>query len=112
MSESPINSQIKLRRKNNRKFFGVLRRLAKSDTLLVDKMKVTVYKEDIAEEKKEFIMAPLFLINQPKRLINYKSTENTNEKTIEELIKEEEISSPVDPDLINYPDSSDFDDDE
>ena len=56
MSESPINSQIKLRRKNDRKFFGVLQRLAKSDTLLVDKMKVTVYKEDIAEEKKEFCM--------------------------------------------------------
>ena len=114
MSESSIKSQFKTNEKNNRKFSRVLRCLAKSDTSLINKMNVTVYKEDIIEEKKQFLVAPLMYINCHKRFINHNSTENTSINIFENSITEEiqEIQSPQDPELMDYPDSSDFDDDE
>ena len=114
MNEPHIKSQIKIRRKNSRKFFGILRRLAKSDPL-INKLNITVYKavykEDIIEEKNRFIIAPSNFINSRQNLINHNSTKNTNLNIIEDLITEKENSSPVGTELIECPDSSDFDDD-
>ena len=112
MSESLIKSQNKITEKNKRKFHGVLRRLIKSDSSVNNKMKVTVYKVDNTEKKKQLIIAPLIFTNYCRHLINHNSTINTNVNIIENLIKEEENSSPVDSELKNYPDSSDFDDDD
>ena len=114
MNESHIESQIKIRRKNSRKFFGILRRLAKSDPL-INKLNITVYKavykEDSIKEKNRFTISPSKFINRSQNLINHNSAKNTNVNIIEDLITEKENSSPIGTELIEYPDSSDFDDD-
>ena len=46
MNNLHIKSQNQINKKDSIKFFGVLQRLAKSDTSIYNKMKVTVYKED------------------------------------------------------------------
>lgn len=112
MNKSAIKSQIKINEKNEKKYFGVLRRLAEFDSSMLNKIKVTVYKEDIVEEKKQIIIAPSIFANCPGHLINNNSIERTNENTIEDLIIENENPSPANSELMNYPDSSDFDDDD
>ena len=54
MNNLHIKSQNQINNKGSIKFFGVLRHLAKSDTSIYNKMKVTVYKEDNTEEKNKF----------------------------------------------------------
>ena len=100
--------------KNSRRFFGVLRHLAEFDIPLIHKMNVTVYKEDITEEKKQFLVAPLMYMDCHKNFINHNSAQNTNINIFENSITEEtqETQSPRNPELMDYPDSSDFDDDE
>ena len=108
MSESPSKSRIKINLKNSRRFVGVLRQLAKSDTSLINKMKVTVYKDDIIEEKKQFFIAPLMFLSSQNHLNNHDSTENTNLNTnLDSNIDEIQISQNAE--FMDYPDSSDFD---
>ena len=106
MSEPSNKSQIKLSRKNSKKFTEVLRRLAKSDSSLIKKMKITVCEDDTNVNKKNFLIAPSMFMNCHR--IYHASTENTNVNIIKNLITEKENSNPIDTELINYPDSSDF----
>ena len=110
MDEFPIKSQTIRLKKNSKKFFGVLRHLAKSDSSLKNELKVTVCKDDPTEAKKQIIIAPSLFINSCK--INYNSTQNTNINILEDLITKNQNTSPIDAELKDYPDSSDFDDDE
>ena len=109
MSEAPIKSQIKL---STRKFHGVLRRLAKSDSSVINKLKVTVQNEDATQEKKPCLIAPSMFMNCNKHVNNHNSTINTTVNIIENLNTEKENSSPINAELIDYPDSSDFDEDD
>ena len=112
MSESPINPKIKIIEKRRKKFSGILRHLAKSDSSLVNKMNITVYKDDIIEEEKQIIIAPSMYLNCRKPLNNHKSAENTIVNIFENLVIEKGNPSPVQDEQIDYPDSSDFEDDD
>ena len=95
--------------KNERKYFNIFRRLAKSDSSIFNKLKVTVCEGEFNEEKQCFLVAPLMLFNSDKDLENKKS----NEKAIEYSTEHSEISNENDSGILNdYPDSSDFSDDE
>ena len=109
MNKSSFKSKILISEKNCMKNTRILKRLAKSDTSLRNIMKVTVYKEDLNEEKKQFLIAPSAFMNSNEHLVYHDSNENTNEGIIEDSI-ENEILSPQNTELMNYPDSSDFDD--
>ena len=95
--------------KNERKYFNIFRRLAKSDSSIFNKLKVTVCEGEFNEEKQCFLVAPLMLFNSDKDLENKKS----NEKAIEYSTEHSEISNENESGILNdYPDSSDFSDDE
>ena len=95
--------------KNERKYFNIFRRLAKSDSSIFNKLKVTVCEGEFNEEKQCFLVAPLILFNSDKDLENKKS----NEKAIEYSTEHSEISNENESGILNdYPDSSDFSDDE
>ena len=116
MNKSVIKYRTQIFDKNTKKFIGILRSLAKSDSSLNNKMKVTVCKEDKTEEIKHITIAPLidttFSDNHKNLFEKNNSTENTNNNTIEDIIKEKEVQSPQYPELKDYPDSSDFGDDD
>ena len=112
MSESPIKSQFKMSEKNSRRFFGVLRHLAEFDIPLIHKMNVTVYKEDITEEREHILIAPSIVIKYPEHPKSFNSTENKIENIIEDSIIKSEISNSSNAELMNYRDSSDFNDEE
>ena len=111
MNELPIKSQNKLKQRYNKKFREDLQLLAKSDSSLIKKLNITVYKEDLNEGKKQIFIAPSMFLNSQDNLTNQISTDNTS-SIIENSIIEKENLSPCDPDLMNYPNSSDFDEDE
>ena len=110
MSESHIKSQIKLKEKGHRKISGILRSLAKSDSSVTNKLQITVYKDDTSVEKKPIIIAPSMFMKCQK--IKHNSTINTNVNIIQDLTNEKENSSPIPSELVDYPDSSDFDDED
>ena len=116
MNKLLVKSENKVTDKPSRKFHGVLRRLAKSDTSILNTMKVTVYKDDIIEDKKHIFIAKSMFMNYQERWINHISTESTNvninEILNEDSIIENEVLSPQCEEFKDYPDSSDFDDDE
>ena len=120
MNKLLVKSENKVTDKPSRKFHGVLRRLAKSDTSILNTMKVTVYKDDIIEDKKHIFIAKSMFMNYQERWINHISTESTNvnineninENLNEDSIIENEVLSPHCEEFKDYPDSSDFDDDE
>ena len=96
MKKSPSQVQAKINVKNNKKYVEILRSLAKYDSSL-NKMKVTVYEEDITELKQKF-----YLTSNPS------STESTSLYFSEDSFIEE-MKSPIDEDeLEDYPDSSDL----
>ena len=109
MNESSIKLKTKSSEKNSRKFFGVLRRLVKSDNSINNILKVTVYKDEINDEKKQFFIAPSIFISSERHLYNHNSTQNKNKNIIENSIIEE-IQSSNNAEFMEYPDSSDFDD--
>ena len=96
MKKSSNETQSKINKKDIKKFVGILRSLAENDTSL-NKMKVTVYKEEITELKKQF-----YLTSNPS------STESTSLYFSEDSFIEE-MKKPIDDDeLEEYPDSSDL----
>ena len=111
MNGSLYKSKNSLNQKYNKKLREELQRIVKSDSSLIKKLNITVYKEDFNEEKQHFFIAPSMFINSHDRLINQSSTDNAS-SIIEKSTVEKESMSPCDPDLMNYPNSSDFDDDE
>ena len=97
--------------KNERKYCGVLRRLAKFDTF--NTLKVTVCEGEINEENEQIFIAPLMYFDSGKDLDNKKSCQELNEKIIENSTEQSEISCGNKNESIDdYPDSSDFSDDE
>ena len=96
MKKSPSQAQEKITVKSYKKYVGILRSLAKYDSSF-NKMKVTVYEEDITELKQKF-----YLTSNPS------STESTSLYFSEDSFIEE-MKSPIDEDeLEDYPDSSDL----
>ena len=96
MKKPSNESQSKTNEKSYKKYVRILRSLAEYDTPL-NKMKVTVCKEDINEVKKQFYL-----------------TSNTNPTKSSKLYFSEdsfieETKNPIDDDeLVDYPDSSDL----
>ena len=96
MKKSPNQAQTKINVKSYKKYVGILRSLAKYDSSF-NKMKVTVYEEDITELKQKF-----YLTSNPS------STESTSLYFSEDSFIEE-MKSPIDEDeLEENPDSSDL----
>ena len=99
--------------KNERKYFGVLRRLAKLDNSIFNTLKVTVCEGEFNEEKECFFVAPLMIFypginiksQKSSQILVKKMIENSNDQTGVSNEDKIEISD-------NYPDSSDFSDDE
>ena len=110
MNKSSNKSQVTINKKTSRKFSDILGQLAKSDTSLINKMKVTVFKEDIIDEKKQ--IAPSTFMNSHKHFIYRNSNEDAIVNVIEDSVLESEALTTQNAELINYPDSSDFDEDE
>ena len=96
LKKTPNQTQTKINVKNNKKYVEILRSLAQYDSSF-NKMKVTVYEEDITELKQKF-----YLTSNPS------STESTSLYFSEDSFIEE-MKSPIDEDeLEENPDSSDL----
>ena len=116
-SEKMINSQIQKNKKNSRRFLGILRRLAESEGSVINKIKVTVYKEDSTEEKDHVFLAPSTFKNYSEHYMDKISSENTSENLLDSTAENSKNSNEVkrvsnDIETEIYPDSSDFSDDE
>ena len=99
--------------KTERKYKRILRNLAKSDSSLFNKLKVSVCKGEFNEEKQCFLIAPLILFNSDKDLENQNLNKISNEKLIENSTEQSDVSfENKNESLDEYPDSSDFSDDE
>ena len=111
MSENKNKS--KMNQKNSKNLARILRRLAQSENLLTNKIKITILEGEIIEEKNKFFIAPLMFKSFSEQSVDQISTENASVKTIYKNSKEEEkISSSDDIVEVDYPESSDFSDDE
>ena len=112
MKDSSNKSVNKITGINNYKYHENLQPKPQSDSSLIKKfMKITVYKEDFSLGAKHVFIAPSMFLNSHDHSINHSSTNNTS-SIFENSIKEKEISNQCDPELFNYPNSSDFDEDE
>ena len=99
--------------KSERKYFGVLKRLAKYDNLTINQLKVKVCEGEFNEDKQCFLVVPVILFDSDKDLENKKTNQNKTEKTIEDSTEHSEISNENKSEILDdYPDSSDFSDDE
>ena len=99
--------------KSGRQYFGVLRRLAKLDYSNFTKFKVTVCEGEFNEEKEHFFIAPLIFFDSEKDLDGQKMSQISTGKTVENSTEQSEISNGnKNGSLEDYPDSSDFSDDE
>ena len=94
--KSSNEPQDKINEKSYKKSCRILRSLAEYDTPL-NKMEVTVYKEEIIEAKKQFYLTP-----------NPNSTESTSLYFSEDSFIEEMKNQIEDDELVDYPDSSDL----
>ena len=98
--------------KNERKYIDLLRKLAKSDTSIYNKFKVTVYEDEFIEGKENNFIAPSTFLSCPESLINQNSNQISTENTIENYNEQTEIYNKNEIQTLDYPDSSDFSDDE
>ena len=108
MSEDQLLS--KFNQKKSKRFSLVLRSLAQSENLLTNILKVTVSEGEIIEEEKRIFIAPLKFKSYSNLSVGESSTDltiNTNPKS---NVKIEEYSPLAE--KADYPDSSDFSDDE
>ena len=108
MSEIQIRSKIN--QKNFKKFAGILRRLAQSENLLTNIIKVTISEGEIIEEKKQILIAPLKFKSYSNLSVEQISTDKTI-NTIKNSNVDKNNFSPL-VEKVDYPDSSDFSDDE
>ena len=99
--------------KNERKYFGALRRLAKLDDSIFNGLKVTVCEGEFVEEKQCFLIAPLMLFESGRDLDSQKLNQKLTDKTFENSTEQCEISNEnKNESLDDYPNSSDFSDDD
>ena len=101
-------TKCKMNQKNSKKFVGILRRLAYSESLITNKIKITVSKDEIIEEKNRILIAPSIFKSYSDH------EQNSTEKSINTIknSNKEKINSNPHIESVNYPDSSDFSDDE
>ena len=98
--------------KIGRKYFNILRELAKFDNSTLNKLKVTVCEGEINEEKQCFLVAPLMPFDSDKDLENNKSNQKSAGKTTEDSTGQSEVSNEDKSEILDdYIDSSDFNDD-
>ena len=98
--------------KVQRKYVGVLRNLAQSEGSITSKIKVIVSKGEIVETNNKIIIAPSKFKKKSEDSVGENSTENTFVNIIEDLSSVKKTSSPHYIETEDYPDSSDFSDDE
>ena len=99
--------------KIERKYFSVLRNLAKLDSSMFNKLKVTVCEGEFNEEKQCFLIPPLVHFESGKDFEDNNSNQISTEKIIENSTIQSEISNENKIETLdNYPDSSDFSEDE
>ena len=110
MIEASIKYQHTIDLKKNRRFSRILKSLVKSENLLTE-IKVTVSDGEIIEDKEQFFITPTLFKRSFENYI-YNSFDNKNENLVENLNSETKPSSPNDFKAGEYPDSSDFSDDE
>ena len=111
MTEKHIKSKIQMNQKHSRKFTGILRRLAQSENLLNNKLKVIISEGEIIEENNHIFIIPSKFKEYSENSVDQNSTEKASEKTIENSnIKENFLSPHIE--KMDYPDSSDFSEDE
>ena len=112
MSENFINSKIHMNQKNSKKYFGVLRRLAQSEDSVINKIKVIV-SEGVIEESNHCFIAPSKFKNFSENSVDKNSTKKTSVNSFENSNEEKKnLSSQLNIETVDYPDSSDFSDDE
>ena len=96
--------------KKERKYFDILQDLVKSDSSIIKKLNITVSKGEFAEGIEHIIIDPSMFMNSHEYLINQNSNKISPEDTIEsEQIKNKNKNESQ---ILDYPDSSDFSDDE
>ena len=110
MSHKPINSKIQMNKKNPKEFVRVLRHLSQSDNLKNNKIKITISQDEIIEEKNKVYFAPSIFKNT-EYSTNHNSTKKSSVNKIENSNIEKNLS-PHNAETEDYPDSSDFSDDE
>ena len=98
--------------KNQRKYLGVLRSLAKSDSSIYNKLKITVSEGEFVDEKEQILIAPSMYKSCPENLVNQNINPIPIGNKIEITKEEKEISDENGTETLDYPDSSDFSDDE
>ena len=98
--------------KKERKYFGVLRKLAKSDCSVINKLKITVSKSEFIEENEHNFIGPSKLMSYPENLINQNLNQTSVENTIKSSNELPKIAGKNEIHSLDYPDSSDFSDDE
>ena len=101
-------TKCKMNQKNSKKFVEILRHLAYSENLITNKIKVTVYKGETIEEKNRILIASSIFKSYSDHEQNSKekSINTIKNSNIEKIILNPYVES------VNYPDSSDFSDDE
>ena len=99
--------------KSEKKYFGVLRRLAKLDSFILNQLKVVVCDGEFNEVNEQFFTAPLMILDQDKNLSNQNSNRTLTGKNIDNYTEQIEVSSENKIKVFdNYPDSSDLSEDE
>ena len=79
---------------------------------LIPKIKVTVSEGEIFEDKEQFFIAPSKFKNTFENVAKRNSIVDKNENLSENLNIETQVSSQNDIEVVDYPDSSDFSEDE
>ena len=93
-------------------YSGILRRLAKLDVPFFNKLKVTVCEGKFAEEKDHIFLAPLMFMSSSENLVKQNLKKTSTENIIKNPNEKKHISDRNEIKTMDYPDSSDFSDDE
>ena len=109
MNKSQIKSRMNP--KKPREFVEILRGLAQSEDLMTNKVKITICENEFIEETKNCYIAPPTFKKYSEHFIEKYSTKNLNVNKIENLDLAKKIYHPL-IETADYPDSSDFSDDE
>ena len=109
-SEKPIKPQIQISKKSERRFSGVLRRLAQSEGTKNNKIKVIISEGEIIEEEDKIFLAPSSFRKPFERPVVQNQTKNVNNFENPNVDKKILITNDIQ--IVDYPDSSDFSDDE
>ena len=111
MSEKTIRSKLQISKKNSKNFVTILRRLAQSEDLINNKIRVIVSEGEIIDESDHIFIAPSRFKDYSENFLDRISNDNTSVNTIENSIVEDKVLS-THIKKVEYPDSSDLSDNE